>query len=452
MRLICISPEDSSLPSVSIFAITSSAMQLSPSFLMTWARTPAAGAGTSRTTLSVSISTRISSSSTACPGFLRHCRSVASATDSESCGTFTSISAILFAFLFLVSRSLGENEALQLSERLLEQRLLLLLVQVGVADRRQRRRRPAGVAEALSLAHVLVDVVLDEEPRALVLRLVLAPHDLAQARVFLELGSERLVRERIELLDADNRDVGVLAVGAGADEVVVDLARAGDQPLDAIGIHLGALLADDRPELALGELGERRARVLGAQQRLGRHDDQRLPEHAHHLATQDVEDLARRRRLDDLHVVVGRELHEALEARRRVLGALTLVAVRQHERQAVRASPLDFARGDELVDDDLRAVDEIAELRLPDDERVRLGAGIAVLEAEHRLLGEERVDDDERGLAVGDVLQRRVGAFVPALAVLVVQHGMSVRERAARRILAREANRVAARHQRRERE
>src|SRR5580765_6746428 len=296
MLLICIAPDTASWPSVSILAITSSAMQLSPSFLRIWASTPAAGAGTSRTTLSVSISTRISSSSTACPGFLRHCRSVASATDSDSCGTFTSINDISFALLFLCCRSLGQDKALELAVGLLEQRLLLLLVQVRVAHRRRCRRRPPGVAEALALVHVLVDVVLDEEPGALVLRLILAPDDLAQVRVLLELGRERLVRERVELLDTDDRDIGILAVGARADEVVVDLARAGDQPLDAIGIHLGALFADDGPELALGELDQRRSRVLGAQQRLGRHDDQGLPEHAHHLPAQHVEDLARRRR------------------------------------------------------------------------------------------------------------------------------------------------------------
>ena len=54
------------------------------------ASTPSAGAGTSSTTLSVSISIRISSIADASPGFFFHCSSVASATDSDSCGTLTS--------------------------------------------------------------------------------------------------------------------------------------------------------------------------------------------------------------------------------------------------------------------------------------------------------------------------------------------------------------------------
>ncbi len=81
-------------------AITSSATQLSPSALMICAITPAVGAGTSSTTLSVSISTRISSMATASPGFFFHCSSVASATDSDSCGTFTSTIAMIYLVCF----------------------------------------------------------------------------------------------------------------------------------------------------------------------------------------------------------------------------------------------------------------------------------------------------------------------------------------------------------------
>ncbi|ALB13317.1 hypothetical protein ACT79_22060 [Burkholderia pseudomallei] len=75
-------------------AITWSATTVSPSFCSTCASTPAAGAGTSRTTLSVSSSIRISSCATASPGFFFHCSMVASETDSESWGTLTSTIAM----------------------------------------------------------------------------------------------------------------------------------------------------------------------------------------------------------------------------------------------------------------------------------------------------------------------------------------------------------------------
>ena len=84
------------LPSVSSRAISSPATTVLPSPRTISAITPAAGAGTSSTTLSVSTSIRISSIATASPGFFFHCSRVASATDSDSCGTFTSTIAMFF--------------------------------------------------------------------------------------------------------------------------------------------------------------------------------------------------------------------------------------------------------------------------------------------------------------------------------------------------------------------
>ena len=67
-----------------------------------------------------------------------------------------------------------------------------------------------------------------------------------------------------------------------------------------------------------------------------------------------------------------------------------------------------WADGDELVDDHLRAVREVAELRLPEHERRRVGEAVAVLEAEHRGLGELAVVDLEARLRLGEVVERRV--------------------------------------------
>src|SRR6266850_7067464 len=82
------------LPSVSIVAMTSSLTTVLPSPLMTLESTPESGAGSSSTTLSVSISIRFSSRLTSSPCFLCQDSNVASATDSESCGTLTSISML----------------------------------------------------------------------------------------------------------------------------------------------------------------------------------------------------------------------------------------------------------------------------------------------------------------------------------------------------------------------
>jgi hypothetical protein len=85
-----------------------------------------------------------------------------------------------------------------------------------------------------------------------------------------------------------------------------------------------------------------------------------------------------------------------------------------------------------LIDDDLRAVGEVAELRLPQHQRVGLGEAVAIFEAEHGLLGEARVDDLEFGLVLRDVLQRRIFLLV----LLIHQHRVTLRERSALRILA----------------
>ena len=82
---------------------------------------------------------------------------------------------------------------------------------------------------------------------------------------------------------------------------------------------------------------------LCLQQRLGRHDHQRLAEVAMHLAAQDVEIIGRRGAVGDLHIVLGAELEEALRPGRAVLGPLPFIAVRQQQDEAAGAQPLDFA-------------------------------------------------------------------------------------------------------------
>ena len=54
----------------------------------------------------------------------------------------------------------------------------------------------------------------------------------------------------------------------------------------------------------------------------------------------------------------------------RVLGPLALVAVGQQQHQAVALAPLVLGGDEVLVDDDLGAVDEVAELRLPHHQRL----------------------------------------------------------------------------------
>ena len=121
-----------------------------------------------------------------------------------------------------------------------------------------------------------------------------------------------------------------------------------------------------------------------------------------------MEILGGRGAVDRLYVVAGAQYQKALDARARVLRALALEAVRQQQHQAAGLAPFRFGAGDELVDHDLRAVDEIAELRLPHHQRERIGHAIAELEAQHGVLAQRAVEDVEAGLVRRDMLQRSI--------------------------------------------
>ncbi len=143
--------------SVSICAMTSLLATVLPSPLTIFTSTPDSGAGVSSTTLSVSMSTRFSSRLTYSPAFLCQVSSVASATDSESCGTFTSISighsvSERICSIFLPGRQrprlqpgLAPLAVAGQRERLVDQFFLLLVVQRLVAGCRRGGRIAARI-------------------------------------------------------------------------------------------------------------------------------------------------------------------------------------------------------------------------------------------------------------------------------------------------------------------
>jgi hypothetical protein len=76
--------------------------------------------------------------------------------------------------------------------------------------------------------------------------------------------------------------------------------------------------------------------------------------------------------------------------------------------------------------------------------QVRAGGGIAVFEADHRFLGQYRVDHGEARLAILHVLQRNE----TTAGVLIVQHRVAVEERTATAVLAGDTHRNALIEQR----
>jgi hypothetical protein len=127
---------------------------VSPSFATISPSTPAAGAGTSSVTLSVSSSTSGSSPSRLSPGFLNHLPMVASLTDSPRVGTRISV-AIFVAIWARGPRALPAMNAGRPvgyssgSEGLVEERLELREMLRHQARRRRGGGRAAGIARAL---------------------------------------------------------------------------------------------------------------------------------------------------------------------------------------------------------------------------------------------------------------------------------------------------------------
>src|SRR3954466_12714807 len=112
---------------------------------------------------------------------------------------------------------------------------------------------PADVAELERAREDLQQPRRHVRARAHVARLLLDPRHLAQVRVARDLLEDLLLRERIQQLDARERDAVLTLARGVALEVVVDLAGAEDEALDL-------LLVDPR----LGQHGEeaRLAQVL----------------------------------------------------------------------------------------------------------------------------------------------------------------------------------------------
>src|SRR3546814_7381781 len=88
--------------------------------------------------------------------------------------------------------------------------------------------------------------------------------------------------------------------------------RISDWSSDVCSSDLG--IGQDAPEMAVA----REIRKLGhgglvAQQRLGRDDDERLPERPEHLAAQHVVIIGRGRAVGDLEIVLGAQLQITLQ-------------------------------------------------------------------------------------------------------------------------------------------
>src|SRR5262249_28293481 len=113
------------------------------------------------------------------------------------------------------------------------------------------------------------------------------------------------------------------------DEIVVDLPRAADESAYLLASLRRDRIVDHRTERPRGQLLQLGRGRREAEQRLRLHEDQRPLRARQSLASQDMEVLLGARGVGDDEISLRAELEVALEASARVLGALTLEAVRK---------------------------------------------------------------------------------------------------------------------------
>src|SRR5215468_8448714 len=156
-----------------------------------------------------------------------------------------------------------------------------------------------------------------------------------------------------------------------------------------------------------------------------------------------MEILSRIRGLADLDVVSRRQLQKAFDSRAGMLRSLAFISVRQKQNQARQQSPFVLAGTHKLVDDGLRDVGEVAELRLPEYERLGIITAVAVFESHDTGFGERRIVDIAGRLSVDDMPQWNIFGFVLG----VDQYGMPLVEGRATGILTAQPDRNPLLHQ-----
>jgi hypothetical protein len=158
--------------------------------------------------------------------------------------------------------------------------------------------------------------------------------------------------------------------------------------------------------------------------------------------------LDRGRWVRHLDIIFRRHREEPLQTRARMFRALALEAMRQEQHETAETFPFVFGAGDELIDDDLRDVPEIAELRLPANQSRRRVEAIAVFESQDADFRQRRIINLHGTLVWIDMLQWDVTMAV----LVIVENGMAMTEGAAADILTAQTHGVFIHRQRRERQ
>src|SRR5262245_11250408 len=122
-----------------------------------------------------------------------------------------------------------------------------------------------------------------------------------------------------------------------------------------------------------------------------------------------------------------------------MLWSRTFKTVRQQQGHAALSSPLVFGSHDELINDRLRDIHEVAKLRFPHHQTVRAIQAVAVLESKNTDFRKRTVVNVHRGLSGRQVLKRLISVSVHE----IVQDRVTVAERTALAVLTRQPDSTA---------
>src|SRR3546814_18739068 len=100
-----------------------------------------------------------------------------------------------------------------------------------------------------------------------------------------------------------------------------------------------------------------------------------------------MEVIGRGRDVRDLDISFRAKLEIPLQTRRAMLRTLAFIAVRPQADETVAPQPLGLRRSDILVEADLSAIGEVAELRVPENEALRIGQSAPIFTSPPPLLG-----------------------------------------------------------------
>jgi len=259
------------------------------------------------------------------------------------------------------------------------------------------------------------------------------PSPFGHVTVLVADGLPCLFIDGVELFHPDHSHVMGVLLGHGGHQLMIKFAR---HKQHATGRRDVARIVDQFAETAVFQFRRGGCCARIAQHAFGGHDDERAAEVAQHLTAQRVEVLRGGAGVNDLDVILGAQRKVAPQPAVGVFGALTLVAVGKQHHQAAVAVPFGEPAGHELVDDDLGAVGEIAELRLPHDEAIGVGHRVTEVESQYRGLGQRTVINAEVSLISGEGREgdKHVAGF------LIVHRRMALTESSAAAVLAAQAH------------